>query len=118
MWHDRGALRFDSASAERGAPRIILRAILINILNPKLTIFFFAFLPLFISPGAAAPLGELVVLSGVFMAITLAVFIAYGALASSVRTYIFSSPRILAGLRRSFAAAFAAMAVRLAVADR
>ena len=118
MWRDEGALSFGSASPERSAQQIIIRAVLLNLLNPNLTLFFFAFLPLAISPDAASPLAELLGLSLVFMAITLAVFAVYGVLASSVREQVARSPRVILWLRRSFAAAFAALGVRLAVTDR
>lgn len=118
MWRDQGALSFGSTSPERSARQIIVRAILLNLLNPKLTLFFFAFLPLAISPGAASPLAQLLGLSLVFMALTLAVFAAYGVLAGSVRKHVVGSPRVVTWLRRSFAAAFAALGVRLAVTDR
>ena len=118
MWQDRGALSFGSASPERSARQIIVRAVLLNLLNPKLTLFFFAFLPLAILPNAASPLAELLGLSLVFMAITLAVFAVYGVLASSVRKRVIGSPKVIVWLRRSFAAAFAALGVRLAITDR
>ena len=118
MWRDRGALSFGSASPERSARQIVVRAIWLNLLNPKLTLFFFAFLPLAISPDAASPLAELLGLSLVFMALTLAVFAVYGVLASSVRKHVARSPRVILWLRRSFAAAFAALGLRLAVTDR
>ena len=118
MWRDRGALSFGSASPERSARQIVVRAIWLNLLNPKLTLFFFAFLPLAISPGATSPLAELLGLSLVFMALTLAVFAVYGVLASSVRNHVARSPRVITWLRRSFAAAFAALGVRLAVTER
>ena len=118
MWRDRGALSFGSAPPERSARQVIVRAVLLNLLNPKLTLFFFAFLPLAISPDAASPLAELLGLSFVFMALTLAVFAVYGVLASSVRERVARSPRVVTWLRRSFAAAFAALGVKLAVTDK
>lgn len=118
MWRDQGALAFGSASPERSAGQIVVRAVLLNLLNPKLTLFFFAFLPLAVSPNAASPLAELFGLSLVFMALTLAVFAVYGVLASSVRERVVGSPRVVTWLRRSFAATFAALGVRLAVTDR
>lgn len=118
MWRDQGAFSFGSASPERSAKQIVVRAVLLNLLNPKLTLFFFAFLPLAISPDAASPLAELLGLSLVFMALTLAVFAVYGVLAGRVRERVVRSPKVVTWLRRSFAAAFAALGVRLAVTDR
>ena len=117
-WQDKGALKFDSASPEQGFWRIAGKAVLLNLLNPKLTLFFFAFLPHFIVPDAASSATQFVLLSLVFMAITLAVFAVYGLLASTIRQQVARSPRIVGWLRRSFAAAFAALSVQLALTDR
>ncbi len=117
MWHDTGTLEFDAADDTTNAWQIVKRGVLINILNPKLSIFFLAFLPLFVSPNSATPTVEMVFLSFVFMAITLIVFILYGITANSVRQYIINSPGIVVGLQRSFAVAFAALGVRLATTN-
>jgi threonine/homoserine/homoserine lactone efflux protein len=116
-WHDRTAFSFDAGSANRSRRQIIVKAILLNVLNPKLTVFFFAFLPLFLTPNTASPTLELLLLSAVFMGLTFIVFALYGIVASSVRSSVVRSPRVLSGLRRSFAAAFAGLAVHLAVTD-
>jgi threonine/homoserine/homoserine lactone efflux protein len=96
----------------------VARAILLNLLNPKLTVFFLAFLPQFVVPNAVSPLAQLLTLSGVFMAITLAVFLLYGLLAHGFRRAIIDSPRVQAWLRRGFAATFAGLGVDLALSDR
>ena len=95
-----------------------VKAILLNILNPKLTIFFFAFLPQFVDPAAGEPLAQLLLLSTVFMAMTFGVFVAYGVVAHAFRRRLIESPRVQAWLRRGFAAAFAALGARLALEDR
>lgn len=117
-WRDRGARLFGAASPERSDRQIVARAVVLNLLNPKLTLFFFAFLPLAVSEDAASPPAELTMLSLVFMAITLLVFAVYGLLASSVRKQVVGSPRAALWLRRSFAAAFAVLGLRLALMDR
>ena len=117
MWRDTGGLTFGSASPEKSAWQIARRAILLNLLNPKLTLFFFAFLPLFISPDASSPVGEMLTLSAVFMLITLVIFAVYGVLASGVRGYVVGSPNVIVWLRRSLAVAFAALGIRLALTD-
>ncbi|MDO9041289.1 MAG: LysE family translocator [Desulfocapsaceae bacterium] len=94
------------------------KAVFLNILNPKLTIFFLAFLPQFVDQTATSPLGQLLVLSAVFMAMTFSVFVAYGFLAHGFRKAVIESPRVQALLRRSFAAAFAVLAVDLAISNR
>ena len=122
MWRDTDALSFDSASPRHNlrssAPRIAGKAVLLNLLNPKLTVFFFAFLPLFISPGTSSPIAEMVLLSAVFMAITLIIFVLYGVLASGVRQYVVDSPKVILWLKRTFAAAFAGLGVKLALTDQ
>ena len=116
MWRERGALTF-SALPERSFGQIAGKAVLLNLLNPKLTIFFLAFLPGAISPGSTSPLAELLGLSLVFMGLTLVVFALYGVVASSVRQHVADSPQIVVRLRRAFAAVFAVLAVRLVLTD-
>ncbi len=118
MWRENGALAFDSASLEKNPWQIAMKAVLLNLLNPKLTLFFFAFLPLSISANAASPLAELLMLSLAFMGITLIIFVIYGVLASGVRQHVVKSPTLILWLRRAFAATFAALGVRLATTDQ
>jgi len=115
-----GALSIDTrpVPGQRSSRRVIVTAILINILNPKLSIFFLAFLPQFIAADEAHPLGRMFELSGAFMAMTFAVFAVYGLFAASVRDRVISRPKVMAWLRRSFAAGFAALGAKLAFAER
>src|SRR6185503_6017708 len=115
---ERGALRVEKELGARSALRVTITGILINILNPKLSIFFFAFLPQFVSADEAHPLPRMLELSSVFMLMTFVVFALYGLFAAAVRDQIISRPRILTWMRRSFAAAFAALGAKLAFADR
>jgi threonine/homoserine/homoserine lactone efflux protein len=115
---EHGALKIEADHNPRSDGQVIVSAILVNVLNPKLSIFFFAFLPQFISVGEANPLSQMLELSLVFMAMTFAVFVICGVFAASVRNYVISRPRILAWMRRTFAAAFVALGAKLAVADR
>jgi threonine/homoserine/homoserine lactone efflux protein len=104
-----------------GTGGLVLKALLLNILNPKLTIFFLAFLPQFVAPGAASPqqqLMQLLGLSAVFMAMTFAVFVLYGWLAHAFRQAVIESPRVQAWLRRAFAGAFAGLGAQLAFSER
>jgi len=117
-WRDKTALAVAGDAAASSATRLMLKAFLLNILNPKLTIFFLAFLPQFVDPAAASPLAQMLVLSGVFMAMTFAVFVAYGFLAHALRSTVIESPRVQAWLRRGFAAAFAGLGANLALSDR
>lgn len=113
-----GALAVDGEIRERSVGRVIVTGFLINILNPKLSIFFLAFLPQFIAADEAHVLARMLQLSGAFMAMTFAVFVVYGLCAASVRERVISRPRVMAWLRRSFAAGFAALGAKLAFAER
>lgn len=117
-WKDKAAFAIASAPMANSATGLMLKAFLLNILNPKLTIFFLAFLPQFVEPGGASPLAQMLVLSGVFMAMTFAVFVVYGFLAHAFRKAVVESPRVQTWLRRSFAAAFAGVGANLALSDR
>lgn len=120
-WHalkEHGALRIERDLSPRSALQVTTTAILINLLNPKLSIFFFAFLPQFVTGKEPHPLTHMFVLSVVFMALTFVVFVGYGLFAAAVRDHVISRPRVLAWMRRSFAAAFLALGVKLALAGR
>ena len=111
---EKGALAVES-SAPVSATKTITTAVLINILNPKLTIFFFAFLPQFVSRDEPQALARMLELSAVFMLITLVVFAIYGVLAAAVREQVISRPRVMAWMRRVFAGSFVALGARLAL---
>jgi threonine/homoserine/homoserine lactone efflux protein len=115
---ERGALRVEQETGPRPARQVIVSAILINILNPKLSIFFFAFLPQFVSPDEPDALARMLEMSAVFMLLTFAVFAGYGIFAASIRRHVIARPRVLTWMRRTFAGAFAALGARLALADR
>lgn len=113
-----GALNVEGQTAPVSATRVIMDGILLNLLNPKLTIFFVAFLPQFIAADSSAPLAEMVLLSGIFMAMTFVVFALYGLFAASMRDQVISRPRVLNWLRKLFALAFVALAARLALQEK
>jgi threonine/homoserine/homoserine lactone efflux protein len=117
-WRDHAAFAVDGSMARTSARGLVLKAFLLNILNPKLTIFFLAFLPQFVNAQAGQPLQQLLLLSAVFMAMTFGVFVVYGFLAHGFRRHVIGSATVQAWLRRGFAAAFAALGLRLATADR
>lgn len=115
---ERGALKVERDARARPAREVILSAILINILNPKLSIFFLAFLPQFVRADEPAPLARMLALSAVFMLLTFVVFAIYGLFAAAVRSHVISRPRVLTWMRRAFAGAFAGLGVKLALAER
>jgi len=119
MWREAGTLELNKKSAETSAAKIITKAIAINLLNPKLTIFFFAFLPLFVSKSSASPVTEMVLLSIVFMSLTLIVFALYGILASGISTYLTnSSSGSIKRIQQTFAVILAGFAVKLAFSEK
>jgi threonine/homoserine/homoserine lactone efflux protein len=118
MWRDTGSLALDTAPAASRPGGIVLKAFLINILNPKLSIFFLAFLPQFITPTGISPLFQMLWLGGTFMAMTLVVFIAYGLLANAFRTSVVLSPNFQPWIQRSCALTLAAIAFNLAYSER
>ena len=116
-WRDRSSLAVDNAQPANSGLAIIRRAVLIHLLNPKLTIFFFAFLPLFVHPGAGEGWLQMATLSLAFMAVTLLVFAAYGVLAAAVRSHVLDRPAVVTWMRRTFAATYLLLAGRLAIPE-
>lgn len=117
-WRDRSAFTVNDHAQPLNAVKLMFKAILLNSLNPKLTLFFLAFLPQFMDPASTQPLLTFGVLSAVFMAMTFAVFVGYGLLAHVFRQTVIETPSVQTGLRRGFAAAFVLMAAKLAWSER
>jgi threonine/homoserine/homoserine lactone efflux protein len=113
-----GALEVDTRAAPRSGRQVVASGVLVNLLNPKLTIFFFAFLPQFVDARAGNTLPQMLGLSAVFMLVTFVVFALYGVFAAAVRHRVVSRPRVMAWLRRVFAGAFVVLGARLALAER
>lgn len=124
MLRDGGRMELDDSARKsgRGIWRdlggIALRGSLINVLNPKLSIFFLAFIPQFVPAATPGSLPHILALAAVFMTLTFIVFIGYGLLANAVRHRILASESVTKWLKRGFAAAFAGFAARLALAER
>ncbi len=110
-----GALNVQANTTTEAGWRIARRGALINILNPKLSIFFLALLPPFLSGNPATVTAEMIGLGAAFMLMTFVIFAVYGTFAAAARTWILSSGRLMRWLNRSFAAVFAALAGRLAL---
>ena len=122
MWREAGpppvAAPEAAGGGSGGLARVSIRGFLINILNPKLSIFFLAFLPQFTPADAVDPLWVMAGHSAVFMLMTFVVFVLYGMFAALARARVMSSPKVMRWLRRSFAGVFAALGARLAFTDR
>ena len=114
---DGGALDVSEDRDPQGVIKIATTGALINVLNPKLSLFFLAFLPQFIATDAPNVTTQLLLLAAVFMIMTFAVFILYGAFASAARDYVIRRPAIMRWIKRSFAGAFGLLGARLAFSD-
>jgi len=115
---ERGGLHVDEGAPSRKSSQVILSAIAVNLLNPKLSIFFLAFLPQFVDAAAPDRVARMLILSLVFMLMTFVVFVGYGLFAAAIRRHVISRPRVIAWMRRCFAAAFVALGLKLALAER
>src|SRR5262245_56662035 len=117
-WREHGSLSIERQLGPRSQTQITVTAVPINIINPKLSIFFLAFLPQFVRADEPHLLAHMLEFSAVFMLMTFVVFAVYGLFAASVRDHIVSRPRVLTWMRRSFSAAFVALGAKLAFAER
>lgn len=116
MWKDTGQIQLEQSALERSTAATVWRGIVLNLLNPKLTIFFLAFLPNFIVRGSVPASVQLLWLSVVFMAMTFAVFALYALVAGTIR-HVLSGPVVMRWIQRSFAVVFAGLAVDLALRE-
>ncbi|MFG1495348.1 LysE family translocator [Saccharospirillum sp. HFRX-1] len=118
MWRSSSPLSVAENSHEKDAWSVALKGMLINILNPKLSIFFLAFMPQFVQPEAGQPLMQMLLLGGVFMLMTLVIFIGYGLIANQFRQWVTQSQRAAVVLQKIFAGSFAALGVKLALTEQ
>ena len=114
---DGGAMDVGAEQSPRSLGKIAMTGALINVLNPKLSLFFLAFLPQFVSVGAATATAQLVFLALIFMAMTFAVFVGYGLFAAAARDHVIKKPRVMRWIRRGFAGSFGLLGARLALSD-
>ncbi len=117
-WRDKSELVIDPAQAPKPALRVVGSAIVANLLNPKLTIFFFAFLPQFVPANGEHQVVSMLALSGVFMLMTLVVFVLYGLFAASIRHHVVGRATVIIRIRRVFAASFVGLGAKLALTTR
>jgi threonine/homoserine/homoserine lactone efflux protein len=117
-WRDTGALSFQADDEVRTRRGVIVSGITLNLLNPKLTIFFFAFLPQFVPSDRPGTVLHMLALSAVFMAMTFVVFVGYAGAAAALRDLVLAKPVVLRRIRRVFAATFVALSGRLALESR
>jgi threonine/homoserine/homoserine lactone efflux protein len=117
-WRDTGALQVEPDQQRRSVRQVLVSGITVNLLNPKLTVFFFAFLPQFVPTGTPHALLHMLVLSGVFMAMTFLVFLVYAQVAAAMRERVLARPVLLTRVRRAFAVCFLVLSGRLALEAR
>jgi len=115
---DKGILRISEQDEPKSALLVIRSAVLVNLLNPKLTIFFFAFLPQFVPNDSSNTVPTMLMLSAVFMAMTFIVFAVYGMFAAGAREHLIARPHIIERIRRVFAISFVALGAKLATESR
>jgi threonine/homoserine/homoserine lactone efflux protein len=117
-WRDKSPLVVDNEPASKPPLRVIGSAVLANLLNPKLTIFFFAFLPQFVPTRSPHQVGTMLALSAVFMVMTFVVFALYGVFAAGVRRHLIDRPGVVRRVRKTFAASFVLLSAKLATTAR
>lgn len=117
-WRDDGILSLEQNGTPASSRKVIASAILANLLNPKLTLFFFAFLPQFVPAGTSSAVGHMLVLSGIFMGMTFVVFTGYGWFASAARDHLIGRPRMVKRLQRVFSVTFVGLGAKLATTQR
>ncbi len=113
-----GPLQVESTSETATPLKVIVHAVLINLLNPKLSLFFLAFLPQFISTETISPTNDMLILSGIFMLMTLLIFMLYGVFSSFMRGHILSRPKVMRILRASFSLSFIGLGIKLILTQR
>nr|WP_255769582.1 LysE family translocator [Maritalea mediterranea] len=113
-----GALDVEKAPDAKSALKTLRAGALLNVLNPKLSLFFLAFLPQFVPTSLTNPTPLMLSLAGIFMAMTFMVFVGYGACAALARDFVLSRPNVLVWLRRGFAGTFGFLGLKLAFSDR
>lgn len=115
---DGGALDVEEDKTVISTGRTILNGMLLNVLNPKLSLFFMAFLPQFVPVKMVNAVPVLIVLAAIFMLLTFIIFVGYGACAALARDYIISRPVVMRWLKRSFAGTFGFLGLKLALSDQ
>ena len=113
MWHGTGAMKVTANETKTRIAKIICDGILLNLLNPKLSVFFLAFLPQFVTADTSDTTAEMTLLGLIFMAMTFGVFVIYGCFAGALRQHVLERKIVMGLIRKSFAGAFILMSLKL-----
>jgi len=114
---DDGLLSVEQSTTKHSYLRTAINGTLLNVLNPKLSLFFLAFLPQFVPEAHAGSVVYMSYLAAIFMLMTFIVFIIYGAFAVAARKYVIESPKIMIWIKRAFASTFGLLGLRLALSE-
>ncbi|MEE3043905.1 MAG: LysE family translocator [Pseudomonadota bacterium] len=117
MWHGTGAMKVTANETKTGIAKIIRDGILLNLLNPKLSVFFLAFLPQFVTADTPNTTWDMTILGLIFMAMTFGVFVIYGCFAGALRQHVLERKNVMAWIGKSFAAVFVVLSVKLAITN-
>ena len=105
----------DTADAEEGSPNLFIRGFIMNVLNPKVALFYLAFFPQFISPAAAHPVLQTFAMGLTFMVMVLCVFGGLGIASGAIGGMFSRHPRVKKGLAWANIFIFCGLAVKLAL---
>ena len=98
--------------------KLYRRGIIMNVTNPKVSIFFLAFLPQFADPGRGSLTLQMVLLGGVFILATILIFGAIALLAGTLGSWLTRSDKAQIIMNRVASLVFVALALKLATTQR
>ena len=102
-----------SEQDSRPAHHLIARGFLMNILNPKVALFFLAFLPQFVAKDAGSPFAQIIILGSIFIILVIIVFGAIGLTAGTFGQFLTRSRKANEALNWLCAAVFIGLGIKL-----
>lgn len=113
-----GAALEDKGTESLSAKRLYLRGFIMNVVNPKVTIFFLAFLTQFVDPAVGPVVPQFYQLGALMMAVTIVTFGTVALAAGALGEWLRQSPRAMMWLDRVAAGVFVGLAVKLALTEK